>query len=98
MPRTPRKIRLGDSAFQVEWNAMVDMLEYLKGAAETKKKEEASAERGITVYVKVCKADSTEVFIPIKVYGAIYATAAGDGYQELTPEAADVPDNSTVIQ
>lgn len=56
------------------------------------------ADRGITVYIKCCLSDGSEVFAPLKVYGPLYATAGGADYQTLTPEAGDVPDNSTIIQ
>lgn len=52
---------------------------------------------GQTVYIKCCLTDGREAFVPIRVHGLIYATAAGT-YQEVTIEESDVPDEAFVIQ
>lgn len=90
-------MKLTNSALEAEWNAMVDYLEFLTKAAESRAKELPPVERGITVYFPVCKQDGTTVYVPLKVYGAIYNAAAGT-YQDITAEAGDIPDESTLIQ
>ncbi len=100
MPRLPAKIKLGGNPFEIEWNAMVDYLRSITPPALAKvtAEEKADAARGQTTYVPVCLDDGRKVYIPIKIYGAIYEQATGEGYQAPDIETEAVPDDATILQ
>ena len=53
---------------------------------------------GTLVYIKACLEDGTEAYVPLLIYGKIYALATGTGYVTPTIDSGAVPDNSKLLQ
>jgi len=53
---------------------------------------------GTLVYIKACLDDGSEAFIPLRIYGKIYALAGGTGYVTPTIDPGDVPDGAKLLQ
>lgn len=85
MPRPPQKMSAGSSPFATEWNNLVDYLravQAIPGPGTTFSQTSFGTSRNAanvtmsvqrTIYIKVCRADGTEEYMPVMVAGPAVA-------------------------